>query len=112
VHAAKLYKWVDEAGNTHYSQTPDSDRDSQQASPATEAQAEPVEHAPLEIPPPTDLAASQQLADKCQGLYRDLELYKDHSQITDTEGKVMVISPEMREAKIAEIKSELDKSCR
>lgn len=114
VHAAKLYKWIDEAGNTHYSQKSPTDKNSGEVISGTppEAEPEPVDTTPIEIPQPTDLLASQQQADKCQGLYRDLELYKNEKQITDSEGNAMVVSKEMREAKMVEIKAELDQSCR
>lgn len=115
VHAAKLYKWTDEAGNTQYSQSPPNDKNTQEvisgAKPVVPT-PEPVNTAPIEIPEPTDLAASQQQADRCQGLYHDLELYTADQPITDAEGNVTIVSKEMREAKSAEIKSELDASCR
>lgn len=113
-YAAKLYKWTDEAGTTHYSQNPSTDLNTSEVitSTAPEAEPVPVDTTPIEIPQPTDIEASQQLADRCQGLYHDLELYESEQQITDSEGNTLVVSMEMREAKVAEIKAELDKSCR
>lgn len=111
-HAAKLYKWADEAGQIHYSEIPPTDRTTEEVNSDTEAVSAPLESPPVEIPQSTNPQASQQLADKCQGLYRDLELYISRQPITDSEGNAMVVSEEMREAKITEIKAELDQSCR
>ena len=114
VEAQKLYKWVDEEGSVHFSETP-------RNTPGHEAviivdqpepEAEVVEKTPVEIPEPTDLAASQQAAQLCQGLLDSLELYKSGEPIMDSEGNPTVVSPEMRETKIIEINAELDRSCR
>ncbi len=114
VQAAKLYKWTDEAGATHYTQKPPSDTGSDEVISTSEPEikAEPVDTSPVEIPQPTDLAASQQAAERCMGLYHTLELYQERQPITDSDGNVMVVSEEMRESKIAELKQELDASCR
>ena len=112
--AAKLYKWVDKNGKTHYSQKPPSDAGSEEVITANQPEPipVPVESTPIEVPEPTDLIASEQAAARCQGLLHDLELYQGNGQITDREGNLMVVSTEMREAKVTEIKTELDQSCR
>jgi hypothetical protein len=120
-HAAKLYKWSDEAGNIHYSQNPPANKDSEEVISGSAADIEPaspVDTTSIEIQPPADPEASQRLADRCQQLYHDLKLYvgaggdESESPLKDDEGNALVISVEMREAKIAEIKAELDASCR
>ena len=112
-NAAKLYKWTDEKGNIHYSEAAPTKEEltgSQDAEP--EITAEPVDETPVIIPEPTDLAASQQAAQLCQGLLHDLEQYNSGESITGNDGSVMLVSPEMREVKIAEINAQLDQSCR
>ena len=76
-----------------------------------EEKVEPEEE-DVTIPQPTDVEAAQKAAERCEQLYRDLDLYKGSAEITDSEGNAVVISPEMREAKINEINAELDHSCR
>ena len=112
VQAAKLYKWTDEEGNVHFSQKPPTAPDKDEVLQQPEPVPEEAVMAPAEAPEPSDLEASQQAAELCDGLFRDLERYQENKQITDAEGNVMVISPEMREAKIAEINAQLDESCR
>lgn len=112
-HAAKLYKWTDAKGKVHYSEKPPTAAELEGAvSDEPEETAKPVDPAPVTIPEPTDLAASQQAAELCQQLYRKLESYKGEGPVTDSEGKPTVVSPEMREAKISEINTQLDQSCR
>lgn len=112
--AARTYKWVDEAGTVHYSEKMQTGASTDEVTPDSRPEVEPaqIDTSPVEIPQPANPQASQQLADKCQGLYRDLELYISRQPITDSEGNAMVVSEEMREAKITEIKMELDQSCR
>jgi hypothetical protein len=114
IAANKLYKWADEAGNIHYSEKAPSGRTAEEIASDTvpEVNSAPLDTTPVEIPPPADQEAAQQLADKCQGLYRDLALYEGGQQITDREGNVMVVSEEMRQAKITEFKAALDQFCR
>ena len=54
----------------------------------------------------------QQQANRCQGLYDLLLRYEKKQPIHDSEGKLIIISEEMREAKISELKEELDQFCR
>ncbi|MDH5785848.1 MAG: DUF4124 domain-containing protein [Chromatiales bacterium] len=112
--AAKLYKWTDEDGNVHYSQKPRNHTGDDEAvinQPQSEPQVE-VEATPIEIPEPTDDPVALAAAERCQQLLHDLELYRDNRQITDSEGNVMVVSREMREAKVNELNAQLDESCR
>jgi hypothetical protein len=112
--ANKLYKWTDEAGNIHYSEKSPTDRttDSVISDTRPETIATPPDTTPLEIPQAIDQEAAQQLAERCQGLYRELERYREREPITDSEGNVVVISEEMREAKLLSIKAKLDRFCR
>ncbi|MCW8918627.1 MAG: DUF4124 domain-containing protein [Gammaproteobacteria bacterium] len=112
--ANKLYKWTDEAGNVHYSEKPPSDRTTDVVISDTQPKAETVspDTTPLEIPQATDQEAARQLAERCQSLYHELERYQTRAPIADGEGNVMVISEEMREAKLISIKAELDQFCR
>lgn len=110
--AAKLYKWTDGNGKINYSERPPSDITNQVESTAVKPEPEPVDDTPIEAPMPTDMAAAQQAAEHCQGLLQELDNYTNRAQITDSEGHAIVISAEMREAKLSEIKAELDNSCR
>jgi hypothetical protein len=112
--ANKLYKWTDKAGNIHYSEKPPSDRtaDGVISDTPPETEAVPPDTTPLEIPQATDQEASQQLAERCQELYRELDRYQGREPITDAEGQQMIVSEEMREAKRISIKAELDQFCR
>lgn len=112
--AANLYKWADEAGNIHYSEKPPTDRTTEAVISDTNPTVEPAapDTTPVEIPQPADPEAAQQRADECQGLYHDLELYESKKPITGSKGNIMVLSEEMREAKITELKAALDQFCR
>jgi hypothetical protein len=112
--APRTYKWVDEAGTVHYSEKMPSEASTEGVTPDSRPKVEPApgDTSPVEIPQPVNPQASQQLAERCQGLYRDLESYISGQQVTDSEGNVIIVSEEMREAKITEIKTELDQSCR
>jgi hypothetical protein len=114
IAANKLYKWADEAGNIHYSEKPPGGRAAEEiiSDAVSEVKPAPLDTTPVEIPQPADPQAAQQLADKCQGLYHRLELYNSKQPITDREGNVMVVSEEMREAKITEFRAALDQFCR
>ncbi len=114
VYAEKLYKWTDAEGKVHYSQNPRNDVGSEEVihGAPPEVVEEPQDTTPVVVPLPTDVEASQRLADTCQGLFHELELYEQRQPISDNEGNVVVLSEEMREAKILEIKSALDESCR
>ncbi len=114
VEAQKLYKWVDEEGKVNFSETPRNTpgHEAVISVDQPEPEAEAVEQTPVEVPEPTDLAASQQAAQLCQGLFDNLELYKSGEPIMDSEGNPVIVSPEMRETKISEINAELDRYCR
>ncbi len=111
VQATKLYQWTDEAGTVHYSEKPPGDSDSvivEEKTPAA-PQAEPP--APVETPQ-TTTPESHSVAEQCQALYEELQRYDGDEALIDEEGQPVVISPEMREAKISEIKEQLDQLCR
>lgn len=111
-YGAKLYKWTDDAGNVHYTQTPPSEHDTiVEESDAPHAEA----NTPIpedEILKATDIDAMQQRVSRCTKLEQELTAYRDHSQITDSDGNTVVVSDEMREAKIMEISAELKQNCR
>ena len=117
--ASALYKWVDEAGNVHYGQTPPDKVDASTVNtksvteqPQSAEEHEKADSTPIEIPEEVATEARQQQADNCQTLFTELKRYEEGLPITDSEGNAIVVSEEMRDAKVTEIKSQLDEKCR
>lgn len=111
--AAKLYKWVDEAGTVHYTEKPPQDKNTEREvaplEPETPVPAPaPADNTPLTIPFPIDQERSQRATERCQALLDELQQYTGAGGAAPA----IAVSPEMREARITELQAELDKNCR
>lgn len=111
--AAKLYKWTDEAGNTHYTQVPPTEH--------------PTEVITSEPPPPqppaeddttlpegmsaTDDANMKIKQKNCEAARKNLEVYKSSEKIIQDDGTEMVLSEEMRAAKLKETEQQIKLYC-
>ncbi len=114
-HAAKLYKWVDESGTVHFTEKPPHDKNTEKEIAGNEPEViepAPVDTRPLVNPQLIDQEASLRLTQKCQLLLDELNLYSSGQSPSDSAGNPIVVSDEMRSAKILELQSELDQHCR
>lgn len=120
VHAG-LYKWEDDAGNTHYSQIPPTGRPSQKidaisSSPVTTTDVQ-ADEDDLESTPPSDhpsTAGTQLLPQSCDALRRQITLLETNPRVRirdEKTGKLTVLSPEEKQAKINNYKTQLKNSC-
>ena len=119
--AASLYKWTDEQGNVHYSQ-----------SPPEKGQADRM-HIKDDAPPPAaagneDKAATddqgvpasagvddreQEIRRKnCEAARSNLVIYQTSNQYTQPDGKVVTMSAEMQQTKIDQAQKQVDAFCK
>lgn len=125
VAAAGMYKWVDEDGNVHYSQTPPPSGEAEELKPppgpaasgeAIEEQRKESEEALTPVPPPTaDIEAEEErkrvYKHNCESARRNLEIYKRHRNVIDEEGERVTLSDEQRRARINEANRRIEKFC-
>jgi hypothetical protein len=119
VQAAGMYKWTDAEGNVHYSQTPPEDQqadkvhikdsaplqDSTAGETDTGEQDNPAEDA-------QNTPEAKQRQKNCEIARYNLETYKSSDRLKQPDGKVIVISDEMRDAKLKEAQSLIDIYCK
>lgn len=121
---AGLYKWVDDAGKTHYSQIPPPGRTTEELQPSGGAApiAETAESAinddtPTETPvgekPKSE--KPQLLPESCESLRRHIALLEtnDRVRVRDKQtGDLTVLSGNEKQARINQYKDQLTTSCR
>ncbi len=118
--AVSLYKWVDENGRVHYSQTPPDtsaaqseqmqlkDSDPYQSKPEGEA-AEEDKNAPSV----TNEAAQvvERRKKNCEIAKQNMETFRNSEKIQQPDGTVVTLSPEMRDAKMKEAQAMINAYC-
>lgn len=121
---AGLYKWVDDAGKTHYSQIPPAGRTTQEINPANSA-ANPEPETDTPDPNDVNMTAErsakqsetptpQLLAESCDALRRHITLLETNNRVrirNDSTGKLTVLSEEEKQARINQYKDQLKTSC-
>lgn len=121
--AATLYKWTDDEGNVHYSQTRPVDRnaDQMQIKGSTPSAAQPQTPAeeketPDASEPPADAGQDPKVVEirkrNCETARSNLEVYKTSARIRQADGTLMALSDEMREARIQEAEKMIEENCR
>ncbi len=112
--AATLYKWTDEEGNVHYSQTRPEEtkadrmqiKDSKKPQQKQEEESvEPPENAGQD---PRKLEARKR---NCDIARANMEVYKNSERIKKPDGTVVTLSDEMRQSKIKEAQAMIDENC-
>ncbi|HEY9147650.1 MAG TPA: DUF4124 domain-containing protein [Gammaproteobacteria bacterium] len=123
-HAATLYKWTDDEGNVHYSQTPPENRkadqmqikDSAPSGAPSQTPAAEEEQAADESEPPADAGQDPKVVEirkrNCETARGNLEVYKTSARIRQADGSIMALSDEMRENLIQEAEKMIEENCR
>jgi aspartate-semialdehyde dehydrogenase len=129
---AELYKWVDDAGNVHYGDTPPSKIQSEKMKPAPAADEKEAQR----LKQRTDKILQQQneaevsrtkekqalkkgesekmsIEKRCKYANAELVFYKKRGKHTvlDQEGNLTKVNPAERKQKITELKSFIDENC-
>lgn len=121
LHAASLYKWTDEEGNVHYSQTPPEKQQAEKMhvkdSPASAqqppaAQEEDAEADGMPEGAGQDPAVVEAKQRNCEIARSNLEVYKSSEKIQQPDGSVITLSDEMREMKVKEAQAMVDANCK
>lgn len=124
-----MYKWVDDEGNTHYTQTPPMDREADRvaapppvqapASPPAAAEATPADdgEAATDDQGPTEAerrAAERHNAAQCEELRSTLQRYETTPRIRvrDAGGEYRYLSEEERQAQMAKARRLIGEHCR
>jgi hypothetical protein len=114
--AVSLYKWVDENGHVHYSQTPP------ETSSVQSEQMQVKDKAPYtqqdqegDSATPTTTAEGAKVVDarkrNCEVARMNLESYRSSDQIQQPDGTVITLSEEMRASKIKETQAQINAYC-
>lgn len=123
VQAATLYKWTDEEGNVHYSQTRPEGHEADrmeirdEATPSAETKttpsAEPSEQGEEAIPQGAgqDAERVRVRQQNCEVARKNMEIYKTYRRVRQADGTTVVLSDEMRAAKIDEAQKMIDELC-
>lgn len=128
---AQIYKWVDENGQTHYSQTPPASGEAQQVDvppppPVDPEQAQEevdalieqqqaAEQAEQEARQKAEEEAEQQAIreENCRIARQNLELYQNNPgrRVQDEDGNVTRLREEDRQQKMQELQQQIDEFC-
>jgi hypothetical protein len=112
--AVSLYKWTDEEGNVHYSQSPPEDRNAEEMQVKDEPVPETPEQAMDSAPPegigqdPERLKIRQR---KCEIARNNLAVYEASNRVQKEDGSIIVMSEEMRKMKIEEAQEKVKEFC-
>lgn len=121
---AKMYKWVDEQGNIHYSQErPPQAGVEEIKPPPPPADAPPArrqdaaEQTGSGGPGPTGDAEGDDLQAKvykknCEIARKNLDIYTQHSRVLNAQGEVEELDEETRQARIREARENIKKYCK
>lgn len=128
--SAKMYKWTDDEGNVHYTQTPPPDREAKTIAPPPTPKSVPTkkstpdngEQEPAEEGEgftdaykkaikmtPEERAA--QIEKNCRLVKQNLTIYRGASRINEG-GKTIVLTDEERAKRVAEAEADLEKYCK
>ncbi len=117
--AVSLYKWVDENGRVHYSQTPPEasaaeseriqvkDRNPYQSN--LEEQRQGDETKPSTTNSAADVVITREK--NCEIAKQNMETFKNSDRVKQPDGKIITLSEEMRESKIKEMQALINAYC-
>ncbi len=119
--AVSLYKWVDESGRVHYSQTPPAKSAAQSekmqvkdANPyQTEQDKVEARKSEESTPATTDAAAKvvETRKQNCETARQNLQIFQNSDRIQQPDGTVITLSEEMRASKIKEAQAMINAYC-
>ncbi|MGM0594455.1 MAG: DUF4124 domain-containing protein [Pseudomonadota bacterium] len=114
--AAKLYKWKDAEGNTHYSQSPPEEGEAEEMRVKDKPAQQPEQEEQEEDGPPEsamrDAEAEEVRRRNCEIARQNLNVYQTSERIQQADGSILTLSDEMREAKIQEAEEKIEEFCR
>lgn len=115
---AAMYKWTDEHGEVHYTQTPPLDREAQKmAAPrpvdAPPETAQPTQEKPVTATTPKppseeDIRIKKQ---NCETARSNLNIYQTAPRVVDKEGSIIGWTNQERAEKIKEAQDQIKKYC-
>lgn len=114
--AVSLYKWVDENGRVHYSQTPPETSATQSEQMQLKdrtpygQQEEPEDASPPEITKETAKVVKVRERN-CEIAKKNLETYRSSERIQQPDGTIITLSEEMRAAKMKEMQAQINAYC-
>lgn len=119
--AVSLYKWVDESGRVHYSQTPP-DKSAAQSEQMQvkdtnpyQAEQQKADTAEAKESEPTTTDAAAQVVEtrkkNCEIARQNLQTYQNSARVKQADGKVITLSDEMRASKIKEAQAMVNAYC-
>lgn len=120
VQAVSLYKWVDENGRVHYSQTPPDTSATQseqmqvrEAHPYQSRQKEDATEEEGKAPSASDEAVSviETRKRNCEAAKQNLEVFKNSERVQQPDGTIITPSEEMRTLKIKEAQALINAYC-
>ncbi len=128
---ARIYKWVDDEGVVHYTQTPPPDRKAQplrpRIAPVTPEQArerlealrkrsqsERKNRELIEGEAKREQARERQMAENCRIARRNLEVLENSARVQakDAAGNPFYLTEEARQAKMAQTRSQIEEFCK
>lgn len=120
---AGMYKWVDEQGAVHYSQTPPPDRTAQELAPpppppkpvepeagADATDTAPGESAPEGRPQEAENARKMRFQQNCTAARKNLQLYQTARRIMDG-GQLVILTDEEKTKRIEKAKEQIERYC-
>lgn len=114
--AVSLYKWTDEAGNVHYSQSPPEDRNAEEMQVKDEPAPEmPEQEQAMDSAPPEGIGQDPERLKirqrKCEIARNNLAVYEASNRVQKEDGSIIVLSEEMRKMKIEEAQEKVKEFC-
>ncbi len=117
VQAVSLYKWVDDSGRVHYSQTPPEKSSAQsekmQVKDSKPYQADSQEGTDENKPTTSEQGAQVVETRKmnCEIARKNMETYKTSERVQQPDGTIITLSDEMRASKIKEMQAQVNAYC-
>lgn len=118
--ATKLYKWVDQSGQVHYSQSPPAagQGEASEVEIPRSALGQPQQQITAKEPAAdaeaddTDAMTPDEIRQKnCENARANLEIYQRHERIRQADGQVIELNEESRAARIAEAEGMISEFC-
>lgn len=117
--AVSLYKWVDENGRVHYSQTPPeasaAESEQMQLKDSDPYQSKPDKTADEDKNAPSVTNEAAQVVERrkknCEIAKQNMETFRNSEKIQQPDGNVVTLSPEMRDAKMKEAQAMINAYC-
>ncbi|MFO7592790.1 MAG: DUF4124 domain-containing protein [Pseudomonadota bacterium] len=113
-NAAKMYKWTDENGQVHYSQTKPSSQkaDTMHIKDSKSEQQEPPKKDETTQREDQDNPAVQAQKMNCEIGRSNLETYQNSERVKLPDGSVVDVTDDLRKSKIKEAQQMIDNNCK